>query len=65
MIDGTTCLSTSMCVGLHVPYTPVRLVPPEQAVERGIGSVKRLELHSLPREGGWDYIYLNDNVQGS
>ena len=34
-------------------------------VERGIGSVKRLEFHTLPREGGWDYIYLNDNVQGS
>jgi hypothetical protein len=35
------------------------------SVERGIGSVKRLEFHALPREGGWDYIYLNDNVQGS
>jgi hypothetical protein len=37
----------------------------EELVERGIGSVKRLEFHTLPREGGWDYIYLNDNVQGS
>jgi hypothetical protein len=37
----------------------------EFPVERGIGSVKRLKFHTLPREGGWDYIYLNDNVQGS
>jgi hypothetical protein len=27
--------------------------------------VKRLEFYTLPREGGWDYIYLNDDVQGS
>ena len=35
------------------------------SVERGMGSVKRLEFGALPREGGWDYIYLNDDVQGS
>jgi hypothetical protein len=35
------------------------------SIERGMGSVKRLEFDALPREGGWDYIYLNDNVQGS
>jgi len=29
-----------------------------------MGSVKRLEFDTLPREGGWDYIYLNDDVQG-
>lgn len=28
-------------------------------------SVKSLEFDALPREGGWDYIYLNDDVQGS
>lgn len=36
-----------------------------ECVERGMGSVKRLEFDALPREGGWDYIYLNDDVQGS
>ena len=35
------------------------------SVERGMGSMKRLEFDALPREGGWDYIYLNDDVQGS
>jgi hypothetical protein len=30
-----------------------------------MGSVKRLEFDTLPREGGKDYIYLNDVVQGS
>ena len=30
-----------------------------------MGSVKRLEFDALPREGVWDYIYLNDDVQGS
>ena len=34
-------------------------------VERGIGSVKSLEFYVLPHKGGWDYIYLHDNVQGS
>jgi hypothetical protein len=34
-------------------------------VERGMGSVKRLEFDTLPRVGGWDYIYLNDDIQGS
>jgi hypothetical protein len=24
-----------------------------------------LEFDTLPCEGGWDYIYLNDDVQGS
>ena len=37
----------------------------EGIIERGMCSVKRLEFDALPREGGWDYIYLNDNVQGS
>ena len=30
-----------------------------------MGSVKRLDFDTLPREGGQDYIYLNDDVQGS
>jgi hypothetical protein len=30
-----------------------------------MGSVKRLEFDALPRVGGWDYIYLNDDIQGS
>ena len=34
-------------------------------VELGMGSVKRLELDAMPREGGWDYIYLNGDIQGS
>jgi hypothetical protein len=37
----------------------------EDSVERGMGSVKRLEFDTLPRVGGWDYIYLNDDIQGS
>jgi hypothetical protein len=27
--------------------------------------MNRLEFDALPRERGWDYIYLNDDVQGS
>jgi hypothetical protein len=30
-----------------------------------MGSVKRLEFDTLPRVGGGDYIYLNDDIQGS
>ena len=30
-----------------------------------MGSVKRLEFDALPHKGGWDYIYLNDDIQGS
>jgi hypothetical protein len=28
-----------------------------------MGSVKRLEFDALPRVGGWDYIYLNDDIR--
>ena len=34
-------------------------------VERGMGSVKTLKFDTLPREGGWSYIYLNSDIQGS
>jgi hypothetical protein len=27
--------------------------------------VNRLEFDTLARKGGWDYIYSNDDVQGS
>jgi hypothetical protein len=41
--------------------SPTTLIP----VERGMGTMNRLEFDTLPRERGWDYIYLNDDVQGS
>lgn len=34
-------------------------------VERGMGGVKRLEFDAFPLERGWDYIYQNDDIQGS
>lgn len=37
----------------------------ETSVKRGMSSVKKFEFDVLPQEGGWDYIYLNDEVQGS